>query len=146
MQLERRIMLRVICSLLVVIAVIIAAGVNYHFQRDAQSLVDAAQRAEGIINNKNCSNAGLVYYTFNADGKEYRGASNACVASCAKAAMGEKVMVTYALANPQNSICGSAEQAASRFDANYYALLLVGLGLLAIIFKTTGRKLEQGEQ
>lgn len=142
MQLERRIVLRILLSLLMVVLLVISAGVNYYFQRDAKTLVDAAEYVEGTINNKNCSNAGLVYYTFNADGKEYRGTSNACVASCAKATMGEKVMVTYARANPQNSICGSAEQAASRFDANYYALLLVGLGLLAIIFKTTGRKIE----
>jgi hypothetical protein len=140
MQFERRIILRVVFSLLVITAVIIAAGVNYHFQREAQLLVDAAHRVEGTINNKNCANAGLVYYTFDAEGKEYRGASNACVTSCAKAVTGEKVIVTYAIENPLNSICGSAEQAASRFDANYYALLLVGLGLLAVIFKTTGRK------
>ena len=142
MQLERRIILRIVFSVLVIAAVIIAAGVNHHFQREAQLLVDAAHRVEGTINNKNCANAGLVYYTFNAEGKEYRGASNACVTSCAKAVTGEKVVVTYAIENPQNSICGSAEQAASRFDANYYALLLVGLGLLAVIFKTTARKTE----
>ncbi len=141
-KLERRIILRVLLGFLALGLVGILAGVNHYFQRDAQALVDHANQVEGIINNKNCANAGLVYYTFSADGKEYRGSSNACVNSCVKANMGEKVLVTYAIANPQNSICGSAEQAASRFNSNYYALLLVGLGLLVVVFKTAKRKIE----
>ncbi len=139
-SIERRIILRVLFSLLVLALVTVLAGVNHHFQRDAQALVDAANRVEAVINNKNCSNAGLVYYTFAVDGKEFRGASNACVASCAKAQMGENVMVTYAVENPQNSICGSAEQIASRFNANYYALFVVGIGLLVVVFYLTRRK------
>ena len=63
---ERRIILRVLFSLLVIVLVAISARVNYHFQREAQALVDAAHRVEGTINNKSCGNAGLVYYTFNA--------------------------------------------------------------------------------
>ena len=137
---ERRIVLRILFSLLVLGLVAVLAGVNHHFQRDAQALVDAANRIEGTINNKNCANAGLVHYVFAADGKEYRGSSNACVASCAQAKMGEKVLVTYALANPQNSICGSAEQAASRFNTNYYALLFIALGLLVVVFRSTRRQ------
>lgn len=142
MQLERRIILRVAFSLLVLGLVVVLAGVNQHFQRDAQALVDNAQHIEAVVNNKNCANAGLVYYTFLVDGNEYRGASNACVASCAKAQIGEKVTVTYSIKNPQNSICGSAEQIASRFDANYYALFAMGIGLLVLVFRTTRRKTE----
>ncbi len=136
-RVERRIILRVLFSFLVLGLVGVLAGVNHYFQRDAQALVDQANHVEGTINNKNCANAGLVYYTFSADGKEYRGSSNACVSSCVKANMGEKVMVTYAIANPQNSICGSAEQAASRFNTNYYALFVIALGLLVVVFRTT---------
>lgn len=139
-SIEHRIVLRILFSLLVLALVGVLAAVNHHFQRDAQALVDDANRIDAIINNKNCANAGLVYYTFAANGNEYRGASNACVASCAKAQVGEKVIVTYALKNPQNSICGSAEQIASRFNANYYALLAVGMGLLVVVFYLTRRK------
>jgi hypothetical protein len=141
-SIERIIIFRVLFSFLVVVLVVISAGVNHHFQREAQALVDAAHRVEGTVNNKNCANAGLVYYTFDVEGKQYTGASNACVASCAKAVMGEKVVVTYAIENPQNSICGSAEQAASRFTANYYALLFIGLGLLFLVLYTTREKAE----
>jgi hypothetical protein len=137
---ERRIMMRILFSLLVLVLTGVLAGVNHHFQRDAQDLVDAANRVEAVINNKNCANAGLVYYTFAVEGKEFRGASNACVTSCAKAVMGEKVMVTYSVKDPQNSICGSAEQIASRFTANYYALLFVAIGLFVVVFRTTRRK------
>lgn len=143
MQLERRIVLRVLFSLLVLGLVGMLAGVNHHFQRDAQVLVDAANRIEADINNKNCANAGLVYYAFAVDGNEYRGASNACVTSCAKAKIGEKVVVTYEVKNPQNSICGSAEQIASRFNVNYYALFLVGIGLLVVVLRTTRRTTTQ---
>jgi hypothetical protein len=136
---EHRIIVRIFFSFLVLALVGILAGVSHHFQRDAEVLVDAANRVEAVINNKNCANAGLVYYAFAVDGDEYRGASNACVASCAKAKMGEKVEVTYEIKNPQNSICGSAEQIASRFNANYYGLFLVGLGLLMVVFRTTRR-------
>lgn len=141
-KLERRIIFRVLFSFLVLGLVGILTAVNHYFQRDAQALVDQANHVEGVINNKNCANAGLVYYTFSAEGQEYRGSSNACVSSCAKANMGEKVAVTYAIANPQNSICGSAEKAASRFDVNYYALLVIALGLLVVVFRTTARKTE----
>lgn len=137
---ERRIVFRVLFSLLVLGLVGILACVNHHFQRDAQALVDAANRVEGVINNKNCANAGLVHYVFTTEGREYRGSSNACVTSCAKANMGEKVIVTYEIDNPQNSICGSAEQAASRFNTNYYALFFIALGLLVVVFRSTRRQ------
>ena len=137
---ERRIIVRILFSLLVLGLVGVLAGVNHHFQRDAQALVDTANRVEAVINNKNCANAGLVYYAFAVNGNEYRGASNACVTSCAKAQIGEKVTVTYAVDKPQNSICGSAEQIASRFNVNYYALLAVGFGLLIVVYRTTRRK------
>jgi len=139
-RIERRIILRVVFSLLVLTLVAVLASVNQHFQRDAQALVDDANHIEAIINNKNCPNAGLVYYTFAVDGNEYRGASNACVASCVKAQIGETVRVTYAVKNPQNSICGSAEQIVSRFKVNYFALLGVGMGLLVVVFYLTRRK------
>jgi hypothetical protein len=137
---ERRIILRILFSILVLALVVVLAGVNHHFQSDSQALVDSANRVEAVINNKNCSNAGLVYYGFSANGNEYRGASNACVASCVKAKVGEKVNVTYSINNPQNSICGSPEKIVSRFKANYYALFAVGIGLLVVVFYLTRRK------
>lgn len=140
-SIEHRIIVRILCGLLVLALVAVLAGVNHHFQRDAQTLVDSANRVEATINNKNCANAGLVYYGFAVAGNEYRGASNACVASCVKAQIGEKVMVTYSVENPQNSICGSAEKIVSRFKANYYALFVVGIGLLVVVFYLTRRKI-----
>jgi|GEM_PF-866854 len=137
---ERRITLRILFSLLVLALVGVLAGVNHHFQRDAKNLADSSRQIEAVINNKNCSNAGLVYYAFAVDGNEYRGSSNACVASCVKAKTGDKVMVTYSANNPQNSICGSAEKIVARFTANYYALLVIGIGLLVVVFYLTRRK------
>ncbi|GGY78382.1 hypothetical protein GCM10011613_23780 [Cellvibrio zantedeschiae] len=142
LSIERRIIFRIFFSILVFALVGVFAAVNKHFQRDTQALVDNANRVDAEITNKNCSNAGLVYYRFNLEGKEFLGASNACVASCAKALTGEKVQVTYEVNNPDNSICGSAGQIASRFSANYYALGAVGFGLLVVVFYLTRRKID----
>lgn len=140
LSVERRIVLRILFSILVLVLVGVLAAANKHFQRDTQALVDNAKRIEAEVTNKNCSNAGLVYYRFAAEGKEFQGASNACVTSCTKALVGEKVQVTYEVNNPDNSICGSAGQIASRFTANYYALGAVGFGLLVVVFYLTRRK------
>lgn len=137
---ERRLVTRALLILAVLVFMGVLAGVNYYFQRDLRDLATLGKPIEAVINNKNCANAGVVYYGFALDGSEYRGSGNACVASCAKALVGEKIQVTYSVKNPQNSMCGSVEQAVSRFNGNYYALLLVGIGLLVVAFRSTRRQ------
>jgi hypothetical protein len=137
---ERRIVLRTLFTLVVLLFLGILAGVNYFFQRDVQKLVIEGNTIDAAITNKNCANAGVVNYAFSVAGKEYRGSGNACVTSCFNALIGEKVPVTYAIKNPQNSMCGSAEKAAARFNGNYYAVIFVGLGLLFLVFYATRRK------
>jgi len=136
-KLERRLLLRTGLCLLVLLLVGALAGVNGHFGREAQALADGARSAQAQITAKNCANAGLVSYSFRVAGTDYAGSSNACVAQCAKAHLGEVVQVSYDPAKPQHSLCGSPAQAAARFKGNYYALLLVGLALLVLVFRAT---------
>lgn len=140
MSLKPKTFLRYTLSLVVIALLGIFATMNYHYQRDALDLVDFGERVEGVVTNKQCANAGLVDYSFSLAEKMYRGSSNACVVSCPKALIGERVAITYSTKNPNNSTCGSVAQVASRFNGNYFALLLVGLGLLVVIFKTTNEK------
>lgn len=128
---------RIVLGIVAAMAMSIPVAINMKEEHDLALLQKTAQVADGRVTKIHCENHGRLAYSYIVNGHVHGGAGTLVGKSCADVRIGDEIKIIYSAEKPQLSRCDSLESWQGMIHGNFFALALISLAGVIVIFRIT---------
>lgn len=134
---------RIVIGIVAAMTMSIPVAINMKEAHDLGLLQKTAQVTNGRVTKKYCENHGRLVYSYVVNGNVHGGAGTLVGKSCADVRIGDDIKIIYSAEKPQLSRCDSLASWQGMINGNFFALALIGLAGVIVIFRITRINVER---